>query len=94
MEPSRNESCNLSEFISVAQCQMTPLKAWLHTALGYNHQSFACPSYSLDVWLLWYRIFTNPKSGMKAQISLETKIEPAWSSQLNKKHSNGSFQYV
>ena len=25
------------------------LKLWLHTALGCNHQSFACPSYSLDV---------------------------------------------
>ena len=32
---------------------MTPLKACLHTALGCNHQSFACPSYSL-VTLLWY----------------------------------------
>ena len=41
------ESCNWFEFISVAQCQMTPLKVWLHTARGCNHQSFACPSYAL-----------------------------------------------
>ena len=33
---------------------MTPLKVWLHTALGSNHQLFACRSYSLYVWLLWY----------------------------------------
>ena len=46
------ESCNWIEFISVAQCQMTPLKVWLHTARGCNHPSFACPSYNLDVWLL------------------------------------------
>ena len=26
---------------------MTSLKVWLHKALGCNHQSFACPSYSL-----------------------------------------------
>ena len=33
---------------------MTPLKLWLHTAWGCNYQSFACPSYCLDVRLLWY----------------------------------------
>ena len=59
------ESCNWIEFISVAQCQMTSLKVWLHTALGCNHQSFVCPSYSLmfgcsgtqidDPWSAWFR---------------------------------------
>ena len=53
------ESCNWIEFISVAQCQMTPLKVWLYTALGCNHQSFACPSYSLYVQLLWMWSLSN-----------------------------------
>ena len=47
------ESCNWIEFISVAHCQMTPLKVWLHTARGCNYQSFACPSYSLD-YMHWF----------------------------------------
>ena len=39
----------------MVQCQMTPLKVWLHEALGCNHQSFACRSYSLHVQLLRYQ---------------------------------------
>ena len=36
MEPSRKSHAIKIEFISVAQCQMTPLKVWLHTALFFN----------------------------------------------------------
>ena len=32
-------------------CQMTPFKVWSHTAQGCNHQSIACPSYNLYVWV-------------------------------------------
>ena len=32
---------------------MTPLRFLLHTDRGCNHRSFACPSYSVDVRLLW-----------------------------------------
>ena len=46
---------------------MTLLKVWLHTALGCNHQSFACPSYSLHVQLLWYPMYY--PGGMKARVS-------------------------
>ena len=48
------ESCNWIYFISVVPCQMTPLKFWLHTGRGCNHQLCARPSYNLDVRLLWY----------------------------------------
>ena len=33
---------------------MKPLKMWLHSTQGCNHQSTACPNYSLDVQQLWY----------------------------------------
>ena len=44
----RKESCNWNEFISVVQCQMTPLKVWLHTALVFNHQIICLPQ--LQPW--------------------------------------------
>ena len=43
MGPSRKSHAIEIELIPVAQCQMTPLKAYLHTTLGRNHQLFACP---------------------------------------------------
>ena len=46
------------EFISVLKFQMTPLKVWLHTALGCNHQSFhspvtSPPTISCGVAVMW-----------------------------------------
>ena len=44
--------------ISVAQCQMTPLKVWLHTALDCNYQSFVCPIRMTYQTFACLRIFT------------------------------------
>ena len=72
---------------------MAPPKVWLHRALGCNHQSFACPSYSLDVQLLWYpnlvgfiRLFIRPSPFYLAFVSSHSILED------NKSRVSGGIQ--
>ena len=44
MELSRKSHAIELSLFMWRQCQMAPLKMWLHTAWGCNHQSFECPS--------------------------------------------------